>query len=115
MTDEQFREQYRPLRVPAAYNNHLAMRDKVIFALADLGEGTAVQVSRRLGELEGEAAPKTLAAAAQQILAELYRKGFLAGNEEEGSLVYNLHKITQANGGSTDPGANSKSLPDKHR
>ena len=104
MTDEQFREQYKPLQVPAAYKNQLSPQDKIIFALADLGEGTAEQVCKRLEELESGANPKALIAATHQVLTELYQKGLLAGNEKEGDLVYNLHKITEQNSGSTDPG-----------
>lgn len=51
LTDEEFREQHKPLHVPAAYNEAHSVMDKVIFALADIGAGTAEEVSGILKNL----------------------------------------------------------------
>lgn len=103
LTDEQFREQHGPLQVPAAYDEAATIQDKVVFALADLGEGTAEQAIKHIEQLDPEADPKPVIAATHEVLTRLYQNGQLAASEKDGDLVYNLHKITQANSGSTDP------------
>lgn len=103
MTDEEFREQYKPLHVPASYPEAVTITDKIVFALADIGEGTSDEVIRHLEELEPEAGHKPLIAATRQLLTELYENGHIAGHEDNGDLVYNLHKITQGNDGAVDP------------
>jgi glutamine synthetase adenylyltransferase len=103
MTDEEFREQHKPLQVPAAYDDAETMTDKVVFALADIGEGTAEDVIRHIEELHPDAEHKPIIASAHQILTELYDAGRVTGHEEDGDLVFNLHKITEANDGKVNP------------
>jgi hypothetical protein len=52
MNDEEFREAYKPLYVPAHYNAADTLQNKMIFALAELGEGTAEEVTIELEKLE---------------------------------------------------------------
>jgi hypothetical protein len=104
MDDAAFREQFKPVHVPSAFEDAENLQDKVIFALAVLNEGTADAVARRLEVLEPDVPEKQGIAGVHQILTELYGKGLIAANETGGSLVFNLHKITQANDGNVDPG-----------
>jgi hypothetical protein len=103
LTDEQFREQHKPLHVPASFEDAASETDKVVFALADIGEGTADEVIRHLEELDPDAAHKPVIAGAHQVLTDLYEAGLIAANDRKGRLVYNLHKITRANDGAVDP------------
>jgi len=103
LTDEQFRELHKPLAVPSSYDDAKTFVDKVIFALADLGEATAEEVIRHLEELETPAGHKPLIAGPRQLLGQLYDNGQIAATEKDGSPVYNLHKITEANDGAVNP------------
>lgn len=100
MDDAAFREQFKPVHVPASFDQAESLQDKVVFALAEINEGTADAVSRILEALEPNVSDKEIIAEVHQVLTELYKKGLIAGNEIDGDLVYNLHKITQPNGGS---------------
>jgi len=102
MTDEQFREEHKPIHVPAHFADAQTPTDKVIFALADQGEATAEQIIRRLEELEPSAEDKPLIAGTRQLLNELSNKGAISLIERNGELVYHLHKITRANDGTVD-------------
>ncbi|MDO3641392.1 hypothetical protein [Mucilaginibacter sp. L3T2-6] len=103
LTDEEFREAYKPLPVPAAYKEATTFKDKVVFALADLGEATAEEVIRHLEKLEPAAEHKPMIAAIRQLLGQLYEHGLIAAAEKDGSPVYNLRKITSANNGEVNP------------
>jgi hypothetical protein len=103
MDDAAFREEFKPVHVPAAFAEAKDLQEKVVFALASLNEATADQVSRQLEELAPETADKELIAGAHRLLTELYEKGLIAGQEQNGGLVFNLHKITAANDGAVDP------------
>lgn len=46
MDDAAFREQFKPVHVPAHFDDAENLQDKVIFALAEIGEGTPDAVSR---------------------------------------------------------------------
>ena len=102
-TDEEFRESHQPLHVPAAYDQAANVTEKIVFALADINEGTADDVIRKIEQLEPEADHKPVIAATRQSLTDLFDKGMIAGTERDGNLVFNLHKITRANDGSVDP------------
>jgi len=103
LTDEEFREQHKPLKVPASFNEAQNETEQIVFALADLGEGTADEVTRHLTTLAPDKEQKSQAADVHRILTNLYDDGHLAGYEKAGNLVYNLHKITKANDGAVDP------------
>jgi hypothetical protein len=104
MNDAAFREQFKPVHVPSSFKEAGNLQDKVVFALAEINEGTPDEVSRKLEELEPNVPNKEVIADVHRILTELFGKGLIAGREIEGGLVYNLHKITHANWGSVNPG-----------
>jgi len=103
MTDEEFRSEYKPLQVPPAYDRTHSVTEKVIFALADIGEGTAEAVVRHIEWLDPDANHKLVIATTHDVLTDLFQKGLLGAREDNGDLIFNLHKITEANQGATDP------------
>lgn len=103
LTDEEFREAYKPLQVPGAYHPDDTQENKVLYALAQLDEGSAADVISKLDELENGIVDDQLKAITKEILTGLYDKGLLSGNEKDGVMYYNLHKITHANDGAVDP------------
>jgi len=52
MTDEEFREKYKPLQVPAHYDAADTLQNKMIFALAEIYDGTAQEVIAELEKRE---------------------------------------------------------------
>jgi hypothetical protein len=103
MTDEEFRSEFKPLQVPPAYERAQSVTDKVVFALADIGEGTAEAVVRHIEWLDPDADHKMVIAKTHEVLTVLFQKGLLGGREDNGDLIFNLHKITEANDGATNP------------
>lgn len=101
--DQLFNEEFKPVAPPEAYHAEAGWQDKVLYALAQLGEGTAPDVAAKLTEYEPKEAPQHLHRQAEQVLQELYSKGLIKGDKQNGEVVYNLSKITQPNGGGTDP------------
>lgn len=102
ISDKEFREAFKPLQIPADYHSAVSEQDKILFALAQLGEGTAADVRNQLIELD-PAINNDLLERAESILNSLFEKGLLNGGEKEGDLFYNLSKITEANKGAVDP------------
>ena len=99
-SDQDFREEFKPLHIPSSYNENDSEEDRVIFALANLGEGSAEEVSSKLKEFgSADIRPERI----EELLHHFYDKGLLKGNEESGTLVYNLSKITDPNKGYVDP------------
>jgi hypothetical protein len=103
LSDEDFREEYKPLHIPAAYHPDDTQENKVIYALAQLGEATANEVIDKLEELETGIKNQQLIAFTNKVLTDLYDKGLLKGEEIQGEMHYNLSKITHANDGDVDP------------
>jgi hypothetical protein len=103
MNDQEFREQFKPVHVPASYAEADSLQEKVVFALAEISEGPAEEVVRKLEELDPEAPNKEVIGITHRVLSELYGMGLIAGHEQEGSIFYNLHKITGANDGEVNP------------
>ena|ERR1700744_3482819 len=103
LTDEEFREEYKPLQVPAHYDADDTLQNKMVFALAELGEGTAEQVISEMGKREGAIIDEQNSVFVKTTLANLFDHGHLTGSEKNGQMHYNLSKITQANDGGTDP------------
>jgi hypothetical protein len=103
LSDEEFREEYKPLHIPAAYHPDDTQENKIIYALAQLGEGTATGVIAKLEELEPGIKDDQLTAITKQVLSNLYDKGLLKGEEVNGDMHYDLSKITHANDGEVDP------------
>ncbi len=99
LTDEEFREEYKPLQVPPHFDAADTQQNKMIFALAEIGEGSAEEVIAEMERLEPGVTGEQLSALVKQALQNLYDKGLLSGTEQNGAMRYNLHKITQANTG----------------
>jgi hypothetical protein len=103
LTDEEFREEYKPLHVPSHFDPADTQENKMIFALAHIGEGTAEDVLAELQKLEKAPVSKQQEALTRETLKLLYKKGLLTGSELSGVVHYDLSKITRANTGDTDP------------
>jgi hypothetical protein len=101
--DQSFNDQFKPVAPPEAYHAEADWQDKVLYVLAQLGEGTAPDVAAKLTEYEPNEAPQALHRQAEQVLMNLYEKGLIKGVEQDGEVSYNLSKITEPNTGGTDP------------
>lgn len=102
-TDETFREEFKPLAIPASYESADTQESKIIFALAQLGEATPQEVVARLEELEPGLADGELLKATEALLTSYYNKGLIKGSDHNGQMKYNLSKITEANEGEVNP------------
>jgi predicted transcriptional regulator len=103
LTDEEFREEYKPIQVPAVYHAQDTQENKIIYALAQVGDGTADDVVKKLEELEQGISDEQLSAITKQALKHLYDKGLLNGHDEGGVMHYNLSKVTTPNQGAVNP------------
>jgi hypothetical protein len=103
LTDEEFREAYKPLAIPSHYDPVDTQENKIIFALAELGEGAVTDVIGELERLEPGILNAQMIAMIKQVLTHHFDQGLLNGEERQGKMYYNLAKITHANGGSVDP------------
>lgn len=103
LTDEEFRQEYKPLYVPAHYDTADTLQNKMIFALAEIGDGTADEVIAEMERREAGIADEQNGTFVKATLASLFEHGHLTGSEHSGEMHYNLSKITRANDGATDP------------
>jgi hypothetical protein len=101
--DDSFHEQYKPLPIPAHYDFNDPEQDRVLFALANIGKGTVIEVVNEMAILEPGTPVEDFIDAAASVLNNLYQKGLLKGVEVDGDMEYNLSKITEANDGAVDP------------
>jgi len=101
LSDEEFREEYKPLHIPSHFDQQDTQQNKAIYALAQIGEGTADNVLKELETLQPGIVNEQVTALVKTILADLFDKGLLKGEEHNGQMHYNLSKITEANDGST--------------
>ena len=95
-----FNEEFKPLHVPHKYEPSLNWQDKVVYALADLNNGTIDEVATKLRDLDPEA--RDILQHTQQILIGLYDKGLIKAVEDGEHLRYNLSKILDPHTGKTD-------------
>jgi len=102
-SDDSFRDEYKPLHIPAHYNFNDAEQDRVIFALAQIGSGSIIEVANKLATLEPGTPIDKFMLAATNVLTSLYQKGLLKGIDTSSGIQYNLSKITEANEGAVDP------------
>lgn len=97
ISDEEFREEFKPLHIPAHFKDAITEQDKVVFALAQIGRGTAADVNKQLlnngSNINAEA-----------VLTHFFNKGLIKGEEDNGVMNYNLSKITHGNDGAVNPG-----------
>ena len=103
MTDKEFREEYKPLQVPAHFDGEASIADQALYALGQLGSATADEVAHKLVELHNDDAGKDLIGGVHSILTEWHTKGLIAAADEDGGLRYSLQKITEANDGHVNP------------
>ncbi|WP_295772890.1 hypothetical protein [uncultured Mucilaginibacter sp.] len=101
--DQSFNEEFKPVAPPESYDASAEWHDKVLYALAQLGQGTAPDVAAKLTEYEPSEAPQTLHRQAEQVLNGLFDKGIIKGTEQDGEVTFSLSKITSPNTGGTDP------------
>jgi predicted transcriptional regulator len=101
LSDEEFREEYKPLHIPSHFDQQDTQQNKAIYALAQIGEGTADKVLKELETLQPGIVNEQVTALVKTILASLFDKGLIKGEEHNGQMHYNLSKITEANDGST--------------
>lgn len=103
MTDDSFREAYKPLHIPAHYDIHDSEQDRVLFALAQIGKGTAANVATEMAQLEPGIDTESFKVIAGDVMNHLYEQGLLKGSQVSNEMEYNLSKITHANDGAVDP------------
>lgn len=91
-----------PLQVPAEYDPKASLQNRAVFALADLGKGTAKQVASKLAVLGDGDADETRV---KEILEALFNKGLVNGSDDDHSREYDLSKETRPHRGhiDTDP------------
>lgn len=98
--DELFNEAYKPIHVPANFSEQDSLQDQLLFALAEIGKGSAEEITEKLATLKGRADDLQ---ACDTILRNLYDKGLIKGSEQEGVLIYNLSKETVPHQGKINP------------
>jgi hypothetical protein len=103
MTDKEFREEYKPLQVPAHFEAEAPITEQTLYALGQLGSATADEVATKLKELHNNSVGKDLIAGVHQALTEWHTKGLIAAADEDGGLRYSLQKVTEANDGHVNP------------
>ncbi len=103
ITDEAFNEAYKPLHIPSAYHADDSWKDKIVFALAGLGAGTANDVESKLLSFDAKLDPAEVRSQAATILTALFNKGLIKGTPLHDGMLYNLSKIIVQNSGSTHP------------
>lgn len=102
LSDKDFRDEYKPILIPASYELNDSLENRAIFALASLGEANGDEVFEKIREFEPNIKEVTIKFI-NQYLFSLYEKGLLKGNKEGNSIRYNLSKITVPNDGYVDP------------
>jgi hypothetical protein len=100
--DQSFFEEYKPLHVPHEYKSGACSRENIIFALAQLGEGTASEVATKLSALEPGTNPSVHQKNSEDVLSYLFDKGLIKAVNKNGELSYNLSKIEVQNSGKAD-------------
>ena len=103
ISNREFREEFKPLHIPAHYLADDNDENKIVYALAQLGEGTADHVAERLINLDNSLDLKTYKTIAAQVLNNLFDKGLIKGSDKDGQIHYDLSKITEANSGGINP------------
>src|SRR5690606_18762809 len=91
-----------PLQVPAKHDPQAPLQERAVFALADLGRGTAKQETSKLAALGDRDADETRV---KKILEALFNKGLVNGSDNDSNRAYDLVKETRPHRGrvNTDP------------
>jgi len=80
------------LQIPSDFKEAKNIQDRVLFALAKIGEGTADKISRELEALAPEMPDKQVIAGVHKVLTDLHTNGLIAAREKEGTLIFSLNK-----------------------
>ncbi len=102
LSDQAFREEFKPIHIPPSYDLSDSLENRAIFALASLGEANGDEVFEKIREFEPGIKEVTIKFI-KQYLFTLYEKGLLKGNKVGSGIRYNLSKITDPNKGYVDP------------
>ena len=108
-SEKDFREEFKPLQIPASYDITDTLENRTVYALASLGEANSDEVFRKMLEFEPNIQKVTIKFI-KQYLFTLYEKRLLKGTKEGNSIRYNLSKITEPNKGNADPDRLSPNL-----
>ncbi len=103
ISDQEFREEFKPLHIPSHYDKNDTEQNKIVFALAQIGEGTAEAVKNELAKLDNTINLEYFKTASAATLMHLFDKGLIKGDDIDGETHYNLSKITHANDGEVNP------------
>lgn len=102
-TDQDFRDEFKPLHIPAHYMPADSDEDKIIYALAQIEEGSSDEVALEISKHDSSVDLGYFKIKAASVLHTLYEKGLIKGSASGNTTVYNLSKITRANDGAVDP------------
>ena len=103
ISDQSFRDEFKPLHIPAHYQDCRTDEDKVVYALAQRGEGTADDIAKALVKIDGTLDIDRYQIIVTSVLENLYEKGLIKGTDRAGYIHYDLSKITVANDGGVNP------------
>lgn len=87
-SNENSRQRYPTLNVPAHFDPAGSSQDQVVFALAQIGAGSAEEVIRELTKHQSSVDPVPY-------LKVLFDKGLILGTKAQGTMRYGLAKITR--------------------
>ncbi|WP_069658265.1 hypothetical protein [Arcticibacter eurypsychrophilus] len=103
VSDQSFRDEFKPLYIPSSFHPEDTGENKIVFALAQIGDGDIDEISSKLEELEPGSITPEMTTFMEVVLSGLYNKGLLKGIEQNGKTRYNLSKITEANDEEINP------------
>ncbi|EOR96559.1 hypothetical protein ADIARSV_0190 [Arcticibacter svalbardensis MN12-7] len=103
VSDQSFRDEFKPLYIPSSFHQEDTQENKIVFALAQIGDGDTDEIASKLEELEPGSSTPEMTAFMEAVLSGLFNKGLLKGVEQNGKMRYNLSKITKANDGEINP------------
>ena len=104
ISDDAFHEEFKPLHIPSAYHPNDSWKNKIVFALAEIGAGTVEDVVAELKRRDKALDEAEVKTQTDDILTSLFNKGLIKGSELHHGRLYNLSKILIQNSGSTHPG-----------
>ncbi|WP_237487846.1 hypothetical protein [Hufsiella arboris] len=110
MNDQDFKDEFKPVHVPAHFADCHTWDDKIFYALAQLGQATALEVADKLIEIDSEQTRSEVENCSESILKDHFKKGLIKGHLSDNHFVYNLSKIEKSNKGNVNPGLLTEGL-----
>ena len=92
VSDEEFLNEFKPLHVPPYFNPADSKQDQVVYALAQIGSGSAEDVILELSRHGSSVDPVPY-------LEVLFDKGLIRGKLADGVMQYDLAKEITPNDG----------------